>query len=336
MGNEIGEVGVAFSNALFGVKETIQYAKLAETKGFHSVWIAEDYFHRSAIPFLTAWATATTRIKVGVGVLPAYTRHITLTAMTMVTIDELSNGRMILGIGPGDEVIATKNLGYERKRMVRAMREYVETLRQLTDGKRVTYEGCFVKIRDVVLTVKPVRGPIPIYLAANQSQMLRLAGEVADGVLLSAGTSPEHVTFACEEVKIGAEKGRRDPSLITVAPYITSAVSQDANARLQETPFLKRFIARCLSPRYGDTIAQLSGIDLDVVQSIRKKVEQGQEIEASSLVSPEILGKVCAVGTPNEFREKVAQYRKAGSQSCLPIICPVAGDIRLAIESATS
>ena len=327
-------IGVGFSNALFDVRETIQYAKLAEAMGFHSVWITEDYFHRSAIPFLTAWATATTRIKVGVGVLPVYTRHLALTAMTMATIDEVSNGRTILGIGTGDEVIATKNLGIERKRTISIMRESIETIRGLTEGKEVTREGSFVKMRQVKLTVKPIMGGIPIYLGANQRQMLRLAGEVADGVLLTNGTSPEHVKFATEEVKKGAEKARRDPRSVTIAPYITCAVAKNPNAKLQEDSFLRSFVAYCLSPSYGDQIAQLSDIDLDVVRSIRKRLEQGRKVEALSLVSSEILEKLCAVGTPDHLRERIGQYKKAACDNCLPIIFPVAGDVRLAVESA--
>jgi 5,10-methylenetetrahydromethanopterin reductase len=332
LGVAMGQVGIGFSNALFGVRETIRYAKLAERKGLHSVWIAEDYFHRSAIPFLTSWATATTTIKIGVGVLPYYTRHIALTAMTFATIDELSNGRTILGIGAGDRVIATENLGYRMMSTVSVMRRFIEILRQLIEGKQVTYKSKFVRMKNVGLGVKPKRR-IPIYLAANQTQMLRLAGEVADGVLLTNGTSPEHVSFAKEEVKVGAERVGRDLMSITVAPYITSAVSRDLNARLYESPLLRSYIAYCLAPRYGDLIAHLSGIDPDIVRAIRTNVEQRRPAEASSLVSTEIIKKLSAVGTPEEFRDRIAQYERAGGRNCLPIVFPIAGDVSLAIES---
>jgi 5,10-methylenetetrahydromethanopterin reductase len=185
------------------IRDELKLAQYAEKKGFEAVWHAESRLARDAITPLAAIAAVTEKIKLGTGVINNWTRNIGLTAATFLSLDELSNGRALLGIGAWWDPLAWK-VGIERKKPLRAMREYVTVLQKLFKMENVTFEGEFVQVRDIRLDV--VYGDphtprnIPIYIGATGWEMIELTGEIADGLLLNYLVSPEYNRKALEHL----------------------------------------------------------------------------------------------------------------------------------------
>ena len=149
------------------VRQGMEYARYAEERGFEAVWQAESRLVREATVPMAAYAAVTSRIKIGSGVIPIWTRNVGLLAATFATLDELAPGRMILGLGAWWEPLASK-VGVDRRRPLRAMREVVESTRRLLAMERVTYHGDFVHLDDVEIDiVHGDRSPkhVPIYVA---------------------------------------------------------------------------------------------------------------------------------------------------------------------------
>src|SRR5208283_1623790 len=164
-----------------------------------------------------------------------WTRNVALTAATFLSLDELSNGRCLLGIGAWWDPLAWK-VGIERKKPLKAMREYVTVLQKLFRMENVTYEGEFVKVREIRLDV--VHGDpytprkIPIYIGATGWEMIELTGEIADGLLLNYLVSPEYNQKALEHLREGANRANRNFGEIDRPQLIACSLDNDADRAL--------------------------------------------------------------------------------------------------------
>ncbi|MGE0505166.1 MAG: LLM class flavin-dependent oxidoreductase, partial [Solirubrobacterales bacterium] len=158
-------------------------ARAAEEAGVDSVWVAETPLARDAFVALAAIAAETERVELGTAVVNPYTRHPAQLASAFATLDEVSGGRAVCGVGVGvrDQLA---RLGYDVSRPLRAARESVEMLRELLARETVTREGEKFSIEGGRLGFRPQRPSIPIYLAATGPKMCALAGEIADGIYL--------------------------------------------------------------------------------------------------------------------------------------------------------
>ena len=166
--------------------QIMDYSNLAEKKGYTSLWVSEDLSYRDAITSIAALTMSTQTIKLATGILPVYYRSPALTAMTLATLDELSKGRIICGIGNGTRRYIEK-VGIPFRKPLATIREYIDILRRLWIGETLNYVGKIYTLTKVKLVFKPIQQSIPVYLAARRSEMLQLTGEVADGVILSDG-----------------------------------------------------------------------------------------------------------------------------------------------------
>src|ERR1700756_6038059 len=140
-------------------------ARLAEANGYSAVWVADERFYREVYSCLGQIAANTAKVLVGPCVTDPYARHPALTAMAIATLDEISGGRAVLGIGAG--VSGFAELGIERKKPPRAMRETIEVVRALLRGEQVDYSGEIISFRDGHLSFKPRRADVPVYVASN-------------------------------------------------------------------------------------------------------------------------------------------------------------------------
>ena len=308
------------------IRTSIEHARLAEECGFDCVWQGEEYppfrdARDSLIP-LAAIAAVTKSIKLGTGVLHTWTRNVMTLAMTFVTLDELSNGRGMLGIGALWDPIAGM-IGISRTRPLKAMREHVEALRALFDMKTVNVEGEFVRLRNVRLLKKPIS--IPIYIGATGFKMMELAGEIADGVLLNYLVSPEYNKRALEFLSRGAAKSGRKIEDLDRPQLVACSMDADADkaidaARLIVTEYL------FLEPH----IMKASGIKPDILDAIHRTLgswppRPDKLREALQLVDDDLVRSVCAAGSPEDCKQKVREYVAAGS-TC-PLLCPIGGKV---------
>jgi 5,10-methylenetetrahydromethanopterin reductase len=310
----------------------LSYVKYAEKKGFEAVWQAESRLVRDAIVPMAAYAAVTEDIKVGSGVINNWTRNIGLLASTFLTLDDLAPNRIICGIGAWWDPLA-KNVGIDRKKPLTAMKETVLILRRLLNMEHVTFDGDFIHVNGIELDVVHGRKEprnVPIYIGATGDQMLQLAGEIADGVVLNYCVPPEYNLKALELLEKGAEKGGRNLDDIDRPQLVVCSVDHDRERAIDTTrELLTQYLAQ--QPH----IAKASGVSQDVVNKIQEilgwPATNEQIQKAKHLVPEDLIHRITASGTPQEARAKVNEYIKNGC-TC-PILYPVGGDVNLLIDT---
>jgi 5,10-methylenetetrahydromethanopterin reductase len=223
------DLAIAFpARGIPSTRRLMEYARASERAGFVAAFIPEAV--TDSMAGLQAMAMATERIKIGSGIANIYLRHPCLQAMTAQTIDELSDGRLILGLGISHKGIVEGRFGIPfgppadkpRQRLI----EYVAVLRQAFTGHPVTFSGEFYRVQDWQSGLPVTRPQIPIYLAVLGLKMARLAGEIADGVILNLA-AVDHTRRVIEAVRDGARAAGRDPASIEIASFIACCIDED-------------------------------------------------------------------------------------------------------------
>jgi len=314
------------------LRDGLEYVKYAESRGFEAVWQAESRLVRDAIVPMAAYAAVTQHIKVGSGVINNWTRNIGLLASTFLTLDDLAPGRIICGIGAWWDPLA-RNVGIERRKPLTAMRETVQVLRRLLNMERVTYDGDFIHVSDIELDVVHGRHEprhVPIMIGATGDQMMELAGEIADGVVLNYCVPPENNDRALELLEKGASKSGRRLEDIDRPQLIVCSVDEDHDVAIESTRgLLCQYLAQ--QPH----IAKASGVSEEIVKKIQSilgwPATDEQINQAKHLVPDDLIDRITASGTPDEARCCVNEYRKHGC-TC-PILYPVCGDVKLLIDT---
>lgn len=317
---------------LHPLREGMEYARYAEDHGFEAVWQAESRLVREATVPMAAYAAVTSRIKVGAGVVPIWTRNVGLLAATFSTLDDLAPGRVILGLGAWWDPLATK-VGIDRRKPLRAMRETVEATRRLLAMERVTYHGEFVHLDDVEIDiVHGDRSPkdVPIYIGATGMQMMELAGAIADGVLLNYMVEPAYNARALAALAVGADKAGRSLEDVDRPQLVVCSVDHDRALALDRS---RELLTQYLGQQ--PHIMKASGVDPDLVDAIGAILTwpagPEQIRRAMRLVPDDVVQQITASGTPEECRAKVAEYVEAGA-TC-PVLYPVGDDVRLMIDT---
>ena len=204
-------------------------AKLAEKCGFDSLWIADGAYERDFNVAMTVAAYATRRIKVAIGVTNPYTRHPVKTACAIASLNELLNGRAMLGIGAGSRD-TLRSFGGDWIKPVKACEEAIQLIRSVLDGEMVHLKGECVTA-DRVRMLIPKRSEISIVVGCRRPKMLQMAGRVADGILLD-NVPLNYMRYAIEQVKKGAASVERKIDDFEYGDLVVSAVSEDrAEAR---------------------------------------------------------------------------------------------------------
>ncbi|MGW3414542.1 LLM class flavin-dependent oxidoreductase [Streptomyces sp. NPDC000888] len=205
-------------------------ARVADEAGLEELWLWEDCFLEGGISAASAALAWTERVRVGVGLLPVPLRNVALTAMEAATLHRLFPGRAILGVGHGVQDWMGQ-VGARAESPVTLLREYLEALRALLGGERVSTDGRYVKLDGVALDWPPTRAP-EVLTGATGPRTLRLSGEAADGTILTAATAPEGVRRARQLIDEGRKSaGRTGHHRIVV--NLHAATGPDAAARLR-------------------------------------------------------------------------------------------------------
>ncbi|MEV5781133.1 LLM class flavin-dependent oxidoreductase [Streptomyces sp. NPDC052287] len=205
-------------------------ARLADDVGLEELWLWEDCFREGGISAAAAALAWTERLRVGVGLLPVPLRNVAVVAMEAATLHRMFPGRAVLGVGHGVQEWMGQ-VGARPESPLTLLREHLDALRALLRGERLSTRGRYVTLDDVALDWPPST-PVPVLAGATGPRTLRLAGEAADGTVLTSSTTPDGVRRARRLIDEGrASAGRSDPHRVVV--YLLTATGPDADARLK-------------------------------------------------------------------------------------------------------
>ncbi len=206
----------------------VEIARLAESCRYDHLWLADERFFREVYASLALCAVRSVRIRLGPCVTDPYSRHPALTAMAIATLDELSDGRAVLGLGAGISGFA--ELGVRRDKPARAIRETAMLVRRLLAGETVDLRGEVVRFHAGRLDFAPARPGVPIYVASNGPLGQRAAGAVADGAIMEGCGAPSEVRAFAAEVRRGAVETGRDPVSVELVARLNACITADGRA----------------------------------------------------------------------------------------------------------
>ncbi len=284
------------------------YVKLAEDSGFDYTWITDHYNNRNVYSMLTILALKTRTIKLGPGVTNPYHISPALTASAIATINELSGGRAVLGIGAGDKV-TFERIGITWEKPLKRMREAVEIIRELLAGKAVKYDGEIFKFNGARLSFKA--GEIPIYIGAQGPKMLQLAAELGDGVLINA-SHPKDFEEAKKNIDAGLEKAGKSRDAFDTVAYASMSVDKNRDNARNAARIVVAFIVAGSPP----AVIERHGLSEDSVNKVREALNnaftKGDWAGVAKAVTDEMIDIFSISGTPDDVVERINELAKAG------------------------
>jgi F420-dependent oxidoreductase-like protein len=302
-----------------GAEEQLAAVRAAEQLGYDSVWTAEAYGSDAAT--ILAWlAGQTSTIKLGSAIFQIPGRSPAMTAMTAATIDQLSGGRMILGLGTSGPQVSEGWHGQRFGRQLQRTREYFDVVRLALSRQRVVYQGATLQLplpdgpgKPLKLTIAPVQDRLPIYLAAIGPRNTALAGEIADG-WLPTFFSPEHVGLFRTRLQEGAAVSGRTLEDFQIAPQVSVHISDDlAAARDFMRPALALYIGGMGSRKQNFYTALVGEYGFEQAAArVQDLYLDGKREEAMAALPDELIDLITLVGPRGRVADRLAAYREAG------------------------
>ena len=316
LGLHIGYWGLGMT-----AEEQLELVREAERLGYDSVWTAEAY-GSDAVTILGWLAGQTERIKLGSAIMQMPGRSAAMTAMTAATLDQLSGGRMLLGIGSSGPQVAEGWHGQRFGRQLQRTREYLEVVRLALARKRVEYDGETLQLplpdgpgKALKLSISPVQERIPVYIAAIGPKNTALTAEIADG-WLPILFSPEHVAEFRPLLEEGFARagGGKGFDAFDIAPTVNVFVSEDrAAARDVMRPYLALYVGGMGSreQNFYNQLVQRYGFEA-AAREVQEHYLDGRASAAAAALPGELIDAVTLCGPPDVVRERLAVFREAG------------------------
>ena len=313
-------IGVGTDGAT-SMRETVELAKQAEALRFDSFWLAEGYHSRSAVVRATLIAAATSRIKIGLGILSPHTKHPALLAMDAASLNEVARDRVILGMGR--VLNALRKHAIDSRGTVQLVKESIAIVKGILGGDHFQYSGSRFRIASPGsrLDLEPC-GKLPVYVGATGPEMLRLAGQYADGVLFNYPCTAGFIRYAMPIIEEGLSRGGRTLDDFDIAAYLLISVDNDEKAALNAA---KRFVAQKLPTRHSDMLAH-AGVTAAEIGAVRDSVERFGLVKAAAAIDDDLVRKVAIGGTPDQVVQGLTQFLGTGLK--LPIAWEIIGPDR--------
>ncbi len=300
--------GIESANA----RSYLEHARLAEELGFGICWIPEDLY-RGAFTLAAGIASATSRLEIGLGILNPYVRHPATIAMELGALEELSGGRTVLGIGAGLRGWIEGQLGIPYRKPSSAMRETIEIVRALFREETVDYAGEVFRISNYRLNFKPPRSSVPTYLGVLGPKNLAMAGEIADGLILSAMTSPAYVRYALDQVRKGATRVGRSLADFEVSANLFISIAEDERAaRDAVRPFLATLLS-FMGDQTDHPMFATAGFEPEEIKQFA--IAAREKRSAAHLVSDRFIDAFAIAGSPERCRAGLAALVEAGLET---------------------
>jgi len=317
LGLHVGYWGLGLS-----AEQQLEIVREAESAGFHSVWAAEAYGSDTAT--VLAWLAANTeRIKVGSAIFQMPGRTPAMTAMTAATLDNISGGRMLLGIGSSGPQVAEGWHGQPFARQLQRTREYVAVVRKALAREKLEFDGEIYTLplpdgpgKALKLTISPVQDRIPIYIAAIGPKNTQLTGEIADG-WLPTFFSPEHVgefRALLEEGAARAGGGKAIDDSFDIAPNVNVSIDEDVErARDAMRPLLALYVGGMGSrdKNFYNALVRRYGFE-EAADEVQDLYLSGKKEEAAAALPADLIDQTSLCGTKEQVAERLAVYRDAG------------------------
>jgi 5,10-methylenetetrahydromethanopterin reductase len=274
-------------------------AKLAEDVGFETIWITDHYNNRDVYTTLAVLSLLTSKAKLGTGVTNPYTRNEAITASSIASINELSGGRAILGVGPGDKA-TFESMGIDWDKPLTRVKESVLAIKSLLTPGKGDQSG--TKKAKLAFSTSP----IPIYIGAQGPKMLELAGAIGDGVLINA-SHPADFKFAVPVIRQGAEKSGRNPKDVEICAYAAFSADKDMAKAEKAAKVVVAFIVAG-SPV---NVLERHGVRPEEAQKISSSIAQGDFGSLMSDVTPDMVKAFSISGTPEICLSRIDELLEA-------------------------
>ena len=302
--------------------EVTDQAVAAEEAGFDAVFAACHYFNRDPFVALDRIARATEEVHLGPAAANPYETHPVALASRVATLQEASDGRAVMGIGPGDRSTLSA-LGIERDSPLRRVLESFKLAQDLWAGESVDADGTF-QATDAELEYD-VPGEIPVYVGAQGPHMVRMSAKHADGVLYN-GSHEKDVAWAADQVEHGLEERPDERGEFDFAVYASVSVAEDGAAAREAARPPVAFIAGGAAPPVLDR----HDIDADLAEDIGAALGAGEFTEAFGMVTEEMIDAFCIAGTPETVEDRMAAVLDHADS--LVVGAPLGPDIETAIR----
>lgn len=301
---------IAFSTgSLLNSKQILNFSSNIDTnKNVHSIWTPESW-GKEAFSLLGSISQVTNRVKIGTSIINIYTRTPATIGMGAITLDMLSNQRVIIGLGTSTPPLIENLHGLEFKYPLLRMREYVESIKLLLKKGKSTYQGSIVKVSDFEL-LEHSRDNIPIYVAAVNSKMLKLSKEVADGFILYLKPKDE-----IETIMSDVDRNKLNRPFTKAVVIITSVSNSDSSKAVKRAARTLVFYISVGKIYYNYLLKTKYG---KVVKKIYSDYHKYGIDESIKNITPEILDDFVVAGSVNECLYQIKGFRKTGID--LPIL----------------
>jgi len=304
--------GIEFVPGNVNVKQVVNYCKLAEQKDIDFAWITNHYNNRHCYPTLAAIAQATDSLKMGPGIMNTFTDTPAAIASFMCTLNEISDGRAVLGIGPGDLSTLPK-LAIDPVKPVARLKEGVQQIKALCTGEEVKKSGNMeffdydgAKLTGVTLPAK--KKQIPVYIGAQGPKMLELAGEIGDGALINA-SNPKDFDIAIPLIKKACDAvDDKKFKKFDVGAYTAMSIDQSEKKARNAAKIVAAFIAAGSPP----PLLQRHGLDLANVGKIKDALARFDFGAVGGLVGDAEIDAFTIAGTPEMVKEKCDNLTASG------------------------
>jgi len=301
--------------------EQCDLAIAAEDAGYDLVMVPETW-GREAFTRLGYLAAHTETIGLGTGIIPVYSRSPALIAQGAATLDELTDGRAVLGLGLSGPKVIENWHGVDFQPALRRQRETIEIVRRVLSGTEVTYDGQLFDLQHFRLRFGPLRSDVPIYVAAQGETNTELTGGFGDG------WRPNRIPVSAlpakrEHVDRGARKRDRDPGAVATIPWVTTCVLEDGERARERCREMIAFYVGAMGEFHYDAVAD-HGFR-DAADRIQDEWEAGEKDAARAAVSDDLLDEIAIAGSPDAVEHLFERYE--GIADTLALLPPTTATV---------
>jgi 5,10-methylenetetrahydromethanopterin reductase len=312
-------------NSSLSVLDMMECAQLAEKKGFAATWVAEGR-RGEVFALLSALAMGTSRMRLGAGILPVFIRSPWIVAAGAATVDEVSGGRFMLGLGAGHKSVIEDRYGLAYDRPTQRMREVTDIVRRALSGEPVNVEGEIFRLSGAQLSRRPVRSDVPIYIAGTGPRVLELAGEIAGGAFLMFPTE-NSLRTSLQHIGDGAKRVNRDPGEVDIVAYVFTCVAAERRVAIESCRRTIAYFGRL--PHYSSLFAR-DGFPRET-ERLKDAWAQNDEARAMRAVTDEMVLALSATGTPDDIALRLDALLQAGLKQAVLFPLSTDGDAKSAI-----